>query len=373
MTNFFHDDKPLHFIFPIDGDCLNSFDGIVTKEAFKIKAVVFAAPGSHVTVNGAETEFDGKNYSAWITLSPKSTVLTATDGVNSDVIKVFDVRQTEKKYRISSDDNILFLRDINNHKDTYKSIFENPYLAVYKRAHDLYGAKVHINLFYETDELNTFKQNREYFNLSMMTDKFKPEFEQNSDWLRFSFHANAEYPDKPYRHTSALRIAQDAQKVMEQIKRFAGDKSLAKVTTVHWGEATRDCTVALRKLGYRALAGYFEFTSDKKPLVAYYYPDNLISHVGARDFWVNTQDDILHARIDLVMNAFKYSDLIPRLEKIRQQPHRAGFLELMIHEQYFYPYYSRYIPEFEKIVTDAAGWAYNNGYTGAFFSDLLLD
>ena len=41
-----------------------------------------------------------------------------------------------KRFRISSDDNILFLQDINKNKDTYSSIFENPYLAMYKMAHD---------------------------------------------------------------------------------------------------------------------------------------------------------------------------------------------------------------------------------------------
>lgn len=373
MIDFFHESRPLHFIFPIDGDCLNSYDGTACGEGLKIKATVSAAPGADVSINGIPAQYDGQNYSAYVTVFPKDTVITATDGTNSDQVKVFDVRKTENKYRISSDDNILFLRDINDNKDTYKSIFENPYLAVYKRVHDLYGAKVHLNLFYETDDMNTFYENKQYFNLSMMTDKFKPEFEQNSDWLRLSFHARSEYPDCPYKHTSAMRIREDAQKVMEQIKRFAGEKSLAKVTTVHFGEATRDCTKALREMGYRCLAGYFVFTSHGNPLAAYYYPDKLISHVGDRDFWVNTEDDILHARIDFVLNISKYEQVIPRLEQIKQQPHSAGFLELMIHEQYFYPYYSRYIPQFEKIVTDAAGWAYKNGYTGAFFSDLLLD
>ena len=50
-----------------------------------------------------------------------------------------------KRFRISSDDNILFLKDLS--EGDYKSIFDHPYLAVYKKAHDLFGAKVHLNLF----------------------------------------------------------------------------------------------------------------------------------------------------------------------------------------------------------------------------------
>lgn len=378
MKDFFRENKPLHFVFPIDGDCLNAYDGVVTKDGLEIMAKVSAMPGKSIKINGRAAEFDGQNYILPVTLNRsrgglEKTVLTASDGEGeSDSITVYDVIKTQGGYRISSDDNILFLRDINDNRDTYKSIFENPYLSVYKRAHDLYGAKVHLNLFYETDDMHTFNEKGQYFNLSMMTDKFKSEFESNSDWLRLSFHARSEFPECPYEHTSAQRIKEDAQLINRQIIRFAGKKTLAHVTTVHFGTATREGTVALRGLGYASLAGYFEHTAGGNPLVAYYYPDRLIDHVGGRDFWVNTEDDIIHARIDLVLNSVKYAKLLPELEKIRSCPHRAGFLELMIHEQYFYPQYSNYIPEFEALVVDSAKWAVQNGYSGMFFSDRLL-
>lgn len=372
MTDYFHREKPLRFVFPINGDCLNSKDGAAVGSVLQITAAVSAPDGADVCICGTHAEFDGKYHTAKITLSEYKNEISATDGTNTDTIVIYNVCRTENKYRISSDDNILFLRDINDKRDTYKSIFENPYLALYKRAHDLYGAKVHLNLFYETDDMHSFRQKSEYFNLSMMTDKFKKEFEQNSDWLRLSFHARSEFPDKPYRHTSPLRIEEDAKLINSEIIRFAGEKTLSKVTTVHWGEATRECTVALRKLRYRSLAGYFEHTGSGKPLVSYYYPDDLIDHVGQRDFWMNTEDDILHARIDLVLNTVKYGDLIPRLEEIKAAPHRAGYLELMIHEQYFYPEYSCHIPEFESLVVSAAKWAAKNGYSGEFFSDIIL-
>lgn len=375
MRDFFSEQKPLHFVFPIDGDCLNSHDGVLTENGLRITARVHAPAGSKVSINGVCAAFDGEKYTAEITLGEKETALSATDGENTDNITVYDFTGSEGKYRISSDDNILFLRDINNNRDKYSSIFENPYLAMYKRVHDMYDAKVHINLFFETGDLRCFSEGGEYFNLSMMTDKFKPEFEQNSDWLRFSFHARSEFPDKPYRLTSALRIEEDAVRVNEQIVRFAGQKTLSETTTVHWGEANRECTKALRRLGYRTLAGYFEHTDSGEPLVAYYYPDKLINYVGNRDFWKNTQDDIMHSRIDLVLNFKEFESkkhLISTLEEIKAQPHRAGFLELMIHEQYFYPQYSHYVPHFEEIVSNAAEWAFENGYRGAFLSDVIF-
>lgn len=360
MTDFLHSEKPLRFLFPIDGDCLMSADGAEKDGVFFVHAVLNAP----CKVNGVEARKDGARYVCEV---PFCETLTATDGVNTDTVRVFDMRRYEKKYRVSSDDNILFLRDINDNKDVYRSIFDNPYLAVYKKAHDLYGAKVDLNLFYETDDMPCFAVRGKYFNLSMMTDRFKPEFEANSDWLRLSFHANSEHPDRPYMYTSPQRITEDALRVHAQIIRFAGKKTLSDTATVHWGEAARPCTQAMRDMGYGALAGYFEFYKGK-PFVAYYYPEELVSHVEGRDFWVNTEDGILHSHIDIVLNTLHGMDeLPPALDAIYADPHRSGFMEFMIHEQYFYDCYTAYRPHFEQLVLDSVGSAYDRGYTGSFY------
>lgn len=365
MKDYFHEQNPLRFIFPIDGDCVMGLDGVERDGRFYIR-VLTNAP---CAVNGVPAVKTDGGYGCEVPLDGKKTLLTATDGVNTDAVTVFDLRDTENKFRISSDDNILFLRDINENKDRYRSIFENPYLAVYKKAHDLYGAKVDLNLFYETDDMPYFSGDRgEYFNLSMMTDKFKDEFTANADWLRLSFHANSEHPDRPYMYASPRRITEDALRVHTEILRFAGPAALSKTATVHWGEADRACTQAMRDTGYKALAGYFEIHKEK-PFVAYYYPVELIEHVGARDFWVNTEDGILHSRIDLVLNTLKsYDELAPALAKICEEPHRTGFFEFMIHEQYFYGNYVHYEPYFEKLVVDAAKFAYDRGYEGTFLN-----
>jgi len=363
-----------HFIFPIDGDCLNSHDGKVLNGELFFNVSVAAPGDAAIWVNGVLALWDGEHHNAVVGMGMGKMSLRAEFEDGTPVcrpITVFRLHNAENGYRISSDDNILFLRDIHENRDTYKSIFENAYLAMYKKAHDLYGAKVHLNLFYETDDLHNFINRGNYFNLSMMTDKFVSEFRDNSDWLRFSFHALSDYPDKPYRHASGARIAKDALKVNNEIIRFAGSETLAQVTTVHWGEANEEGTKALRGLGYKTLAGYFEHTKSGKPLVAYYYPDKLIDHVGARDFWMNMQDDIFHSRIDLVLNTIKHEKLIQVLEDIKEQPHRASFLELMIHEQYFHSGYVLYIPEFTSLVLDAAKWAHDNGYHGVFLDEIM--
>ena len=76
------------------------------------------------------------------------------------------------------------------------------------------------------------------FNLTEMPDKFKPEWRDNSDWLRLSFHANANLPDRPYIRASYSQAKFEHDRIMNEILRFAGEEAFAgPVTTIHWGDA----------------------------------------------------------------------------------------------------------------------------------------
>ena len=359
--------KSIEFIFPIDGDFLGKSDVYADGGILFTEVIISSEKEKKLTVNGVEASAINGLYKASVQICEgKNTFSISCDGRVCEEIHAYYIPEANKKFRISTDDNILFLRNINGKKDEYTSIFNDPYLSVYKKAHDLYGACVDVNLFYETDDMPGFSHKGEYFNLSMMTDKFKDEWEENSDWLRLSFHANAEHPAKPYMSAEYHKIYDDALKVNKEIIRFAGRKSLSSTATVHWGEATREGTLAMKALGYNTLAGYFEISDSGTPRVAYYYPNELIRHIGARDLWKNHDTDILHARIDLVLNVIKYGELEQKLTEIYRDPHRSGFIEIMIHEQYFYPEYKNYIPEFSQMVIEAAGWLHAHGYTGTF-------
>ena len=54
-----------------------------------------------------------------------------------------------KKAYFFIDDTIWAFRDIARQKPA--SIFDQPFLALMKEAHDKYGMKVQLNLFYKTD------------------------------------------------------------------------------------------------------------------------------------------------------------------------------------------------------------------------------
>ena len=86
------------------------------------------------------------------------------DGYETD-IAVYKLEDCVDRYRISLDDNILFLADLTKNQDVYQSMFDNPYLHIFKEAHDLYGAKIHINVYYEycdeEEDRNTFSAPRQ--------------------------------------------------------------------------------------------------------------------------------------------------------------------------------------------------------------------
>ena len=85
-----------------------------------------------------------------------------------------------KNFCFTVDDNIRFLKEITeNH---YQSIFDHPYIAVYKRLHEEFDLKIQLNLFYQMEN----------FDLSLMSDAYYNEWKDNSDWLKLSFHSAME-------------------------------------------------------------------------------------------------------------------------------------------------------------------------------------
>ena len=373
MRDYLNKGQALYFSFPIDGDCVNVRDGVALTDGVRIPVSVIAPEKHKIEVSGVSARYENGAYRAYADITARETTLVArdlTDGTSASV-RVFYLPNATGGYRLSSDDNILFLWDINEHKDEYNSIFDNPYLAVYKKAHDLYGAKAHLNLFYEFDEAAAkyFAADRPYFNLSMMTDKFRDEFRANADWLKFSFHAKHEHPMKPYQFAEGEVVRADCEQIHTEILRFAGEECLSDCTTVHFGEANEECARVLRSLGYRAMTGYF--LPDEFCPVAYYAPDELIRHIYDRDFWYDTDTDIMFGRIDVVVNLRTHEENMQIVREIMSSPTRGGFVSVMIHEQYFYEDYRKYLPDFEARVLEPCKLLAENGYVGTHIMEAI--
>lgn len=375
MRDYLKENAPVHFVFPIDGDCLNERDGELCGDVLTITAEVAAPTDCAVTVNGIAAEEQGNGrYIARVPVAGDRAVLTAVCGAKSAEVEVYRLRDVVGKYRLSVDDNILFLADITAHADEYSSIFDNPYLAVYREAHEKYGAKVHLNLFYAyTGEAKAlFSAHPDDFDLSMVTDKFRGEWAANADWLKLAFHARAEFPPSPYDESTAEEIVADFLAVKREVERFAGPASFADtVTTVHYGSGNFETVCALRAQGIRALAGYFILKVNGRPSVAYYTEPDLVKRVGERDFWYDRYSDMLFARIDLVLNINPHAQNMAELPQIAAHAGRGGFVSIMIHEQYFYDDYRNHRPDFAERVLGACRYLHEQGYRGMHLGELF--
>lgn len=379
MRDYFNREAAVRFAYPIDGDCLNIYDGEMKKGYLTITVKVEAPADADLYIDEEKACFDGQYFIKEVPLKTYRTTITAENRKDGTMtaIAVYKLEDCTGKYRISLDDNIMFLADLTKNQDVYTSLFDNPYLNIYKKAHDLYGAKVHINIYYEhndaAEDRAAFSGEHPYFNLTMMTDKYKEEWKANSDWLKLSFHARSNFPDAPYKHTTMERIDQDIALVHKEILRFAGPDSLSPVTTLHWGASNLAGTKVLRNRGYKGLNGYFTLNAAGETLVSYHYPKDLVMYVDNRDFWVDNVENIVCSKVDAVLNNYKLEQIEPLMEEIYTDKHKAGFVELLIHEQYFYPDYCHYIPKYEEIVLAAAKWLSEHGYKGALLSEVMFE
>lgn len=361
------------FIFPHNGDFVNSRDGEWTKEGLVI--TVHVKSDRTPTINGVTaTRCEDGSFSAKIALCGyRNCIVLKTENEEKRISVYVSQEKYVKKFRISSDDNIRFLKELT--EGDYKSIFDHPYLAVYKKAHDLYGAKVHINLFYcFGDKSRTrFSDGHEYFDLSMMTDRYKDEFIANSDWLKLAFHAKDEYPEKPYKFADREKIHNDCVAVCREICRFAGKECISNSTTLHWGEGNREVIRELRALGFTSLTGYFKRNDNGEPSVSYYVDGDDLDRLDKRDFWKDIDEDMIFGRIDRVLNIGTLESVISDVEKIINDAHRGGFVSLMIHEQYFYDDYVNYRADFEQRVLIPCKMLAENDYTGAHITEVTSE
>ncbi len=253
---------------------------------------------------------------------------------------------TSMYFRFSVDDNIWFLRDLT--ENNYSSIFEHPYLNVYKDIHDRYNAKFQLNIYYETDG----------FDLSQMTDRYKNEWITNSDWLRLSFHAKADAPCVPYIDSSYEQAFDDCTKVHQEIIRFAGKETLDLFTTIHFCQASAEALKGFKDAGIRGLVGLF---SDGRSCY------NITYETFTEPFKYDEENGIYYFTNDMIANLFSLDSIVPTLENVKDKE----FIEVMIHEQYFYEYFHMYQPDFKDKVELCIKYLTDQGRTSVFLDDLI--
>lgn len=357
----------MQFVFPIDGDVLFSVaDGEEIENKLLTEVTLSASSGKNIQINGVIAAENNGQYSAKITLGSYRNTVTAMDRDSGEQINmvIYWFKDGYRTYRMAIDDCIRPFENIWRNQDTYISIFEDPFFALFRDLHDKYGVPVHMHIYYENEDGT--------FNLSMFPDKYKEEFQANSNWLKFTFHAYKDKPNSPYKNASYEKIMQDGLLVQNEILRFAGPEVFSHVTSEHFSDSGREATRAFRDLGFAVLDGYFTFNKRGEIVVSYYLNEEQVIHAASRDFWVDHSENFIFVKDDIVIDTVPLSEIDNHMEQISNEKNHC-FHYLIVHEQYFYEEYERYEPDYRERVFAAVDWCHRNGYRPATISSFAID
>ena len=357
----------MKFLKPIDGDVLFSrADGQRVGEGLLISVTLEAPAGRRIRINGIPAEETGGVYSAKILIDAYRNHVEARDEETGEKrsMVIYWFRKGYKTYRLGVDDVIWCFENIWRNQDTYTSIFDDPFLALFRDLHEKYGTPVHMHIYYENDDGS--------FNLSMFPEKYKAEFQANGSWLKFTFHSYKDKPDSPYKYASYEQVMREGRLVQRQIERFAGKEVMSNITSQHWADSNREATRGFRNLGYRVIDGYFDFDAKGDPYVSYYLDKEQAAHAAERDFWVDNSEDIIFVKDDIIINEVPLDKIEAHMQRITDQENHC-FHYLLIHEQYFYEHYINYEPDYRERIFAAVDFCHRNGYRPATLTEVALE
>ncbi len=350
---------------PFDGAVLNRRHGVEVDGGLRIGVSGKAPLGQAISVNGVAAKREGDRFTAKVVLRDHETEIVATTNggarFRKSRVRVVWDRNSRPRYRVAIDDNSFFLRDI--WQKGYKSLFECFYLKMLRDLHEKYGARFVLNIYYTTaDE----------FNLTKFPDRYRNEWKDNANWLKLAFHAHANEPARPYQDAPAEQVIRDFDKIGEQIVRFAGEETYSPTTVVHWGMVRPETYKPLYERGVRALSGYFRKNSSGVWDVNYRLDDVRSEYLSRHDAWKDFGSGIVFSRIDIVINNTPLDRIVPTLAPLPKDPNTAEIMDLLTHEQYFWPFYRNHLPDHPARMDTAIRWVTENGYEPVFLHEGFL-
>lgn len=151
----------------------------------------------------------------------------------------FTPGRLEAVIHFSVDDVIDVFEDLTDNQESYDSIFDNEMLEHFREMHELYGAKFSLYCFYE----------RGSFSLSDVPEKYHDEFMNNSDWLRFGYHAMNSSTDPAV--ISVEDIENEYLLTVSELERITG--SVTDTLRLSMFQGNRQAMIRLKQLGVKTL------------------------------------------------------------------------------------------------------------------------
>lgn len=145
-------------------------------------------------------------------------------------------------------------------------------------------------------------------NLHSVSDKWKDEFMQAEEWLKFGFHAFSDVSD--YSNQTGKRVETEYRIFKSEIARITGHKQLSDTIRLHYFSGNGSVTRALRKCGVKYL-----LTADDDRISYGLEPEN-IRHINSNGNWNDVSSDIGFIKTDfrienvLNMNCTEIANLL---------------------------------------------------------------
>ncbi len=349
---------------PFHGAVLNHRHGETVDGGLRIRVAGEAPLGDRVTVNGVAAARAGTRFVSEVVLGKKETEIVAASqgslGRAEHRVRVVWDQHSFPRYRFSVDDNSFFLRDIAQKE--YASLFDCWYLKIFRDLNAKYGAKFVLNIYYTTGD---------GFELPQFPDRYKGQWRDNAGWLKLAFHAHANDPPRPYQYASPSQLIADLDQVANEILRFAGEETYSPPTVIHWGMVQPAALKPLFEHGVRALSGDFRRT-DSGWDVNYLLDEDRSEYLSRHDALKDFSSGIVFSRVDIVCNNTPLERIVPTLAPLAEDPNTAEIMDLFTHEQYFWPFYRRHLPDHAQRLDAAIRWVTEHGYKPVLFHEGLL-
>jgi hypothetical protein len=89
--------------------------------------------------------------------------------------------------------------------------------------------------------------------------------------------------------------------------------------------------------------------------------------------WRDNKEGIIFIRCSIIIDTHKLEGIVPFMNELKKDRHMSAYVDLLTHEQYFYPYYPGYQPDYRQKVLTAVKWAADNGYQPAFLEECVFE
>ncbi|MBR2426564.1 MAG: hypothetical protein IKB16_07465 [Lentisphaeria bacterium] len=382
------------------GAILNHNHGVETDSGLKIRVEGISETGRPVKINGVPAEMDGRIFRADVELKEqynniKASVLTPSGNYSQELTLVWD-KKSFKRFNCYIDDHSFLFMELTRQKPA--RAFDHFYLAALKKIHDETGLKVTLNTFFRNDH------DPDGYLLSEMPDIWKSEFEDQSDWLRFSFHSYSEFPDRPYLEASAEEFGKDYDLVQNEIIRFAGEKSFIVPMIIHWGNIHPVVAAEYRRRGSRyygrsmrpmvmggpslaerqkggdmkqvekRASARDERVSPIEGFGLYYDDQEEISYLAKHKAYYNPALDMFIQLGTVCCNLTTQDVIRDRIAKQFEIAEKYGVeaFSFASHEQYSFPFYPNYIPDHLDRIALTARLFHDAGYKGVFYPEGIM-